>query len=112
MALVRIAGSALGSVNKNLEGGKIDNAISATFACDNVTSALLLAGPSAALSIMFVFSRIELTQLWSVKSLFKDLELLGVLYSHGTRWPPRYEAAVYCQDILFGVFDAFRLKLT
>ena len=26
MALVRIAGSALGSVNKNLEGGKIDNA--------------------------------------------------------------------------------------
>ena len=65
MALVRIAGSALGSVNKNLEGGKIDNAISATFACDNVTSALLLAGPSAALSIMFVFSRIELTQLWS-----------------------------------------------
>ena len=79
MALVRIAGSALGSVNKNLEGGKIDNAISATFACDNVTSALLLAGPSAALSIMFVFSRIELTQLWSVKSLFKDKELLGVL---------------------------------
>ena len=55
MAFAGIVANSLGQVNKEL-GQKTDNTIKGTFACDNVSSSLLMAAPTACLTIMFIFS--------------------------------------------------------